>query len=157
MSGLKINLSKCTLYGIGGVSRSENENFALTLGCKGHLPILYMGLPVGSRMNKLNDWKPIIEKFRIRFAEWKARSMSFGGRLTLIKSVLTSLPLYNFSLFRAPTCVINCLESLRRKFFWGGAGEVNKWLGSKGMKFLFLMSRGFKCGFVEGKKLGFNV
>ncbi|XP_071689418.1 uncharacterized protein [Rutidosis leptorrhynchoides] len=30
--------------------------------------------------------------------------MSFGGRLTLVKSVLNSLPLYYFSLFRAPPC-----------------------------------------------------
>ncbi|XP_071700716.1 uncharacterized protein [Rutidosis leptorrhynchoides] len=44
--------------------------------------------------------------------------MSFGGRLTLIKSVLSSLPLYAFSLFRAPMNVINLLE--------GGQAFCNK-------------------------------
>ncbi|XP_071704379.1 uncharacterized protein [Rutidosis leptorrhynchoides] len=66
MSSLKINLSKCTLFGIG-VNRSETENCALSLGCKdGYLLFLYLGLPVGSRMNKLNDWKSIIDKFHTR-------------------------------------------------------------------------------------------
>ncbi|XP_071703968.1 uncharacterized mitochondrial protein AtMg00310-like [Rutidosis leptorrhynchoides] len=46
---------------------------------------------------------------------------SFGGRLVVIKSVLTSLPLYYFSLYRAPLCVLKLLESARRKFFWGGS------------------------------------
>ncbi|GJU08416.1 reverse transcriptase domain, reverse transcriptase zinc-binding domain protein [Tanacetum coccineum] len=41
-----------------------------------------------SNMNKTCNWKPIIEKFRKRLTAWKARSLSYGGRLTLIKSVL---------------------------------------------------------------------
>lgn len=49
--------------------------------------------------------------------------MSFSGRLTLIKSVLGSLPLYYFSLFRVPMDVLKSLESIRRDFFWGGVGE----------------------------------
>ncbi|GKB27798.1 RNA-directed DNA polymerase, eukaryota, reverse transcriptase zinc-binding domain protein [Tanacetum coccineum] len=41
------------------------------------------------------------------------------GRLTLVKSVLGSIPIYFLSLFKAPTKIINLLESLRRRFFWG--------------------------------------
>ena len=52
--------------------------------------------------------------------------MSFGGRLTLVKSVLGSLPLYYFSMFRVPLSVLNALESVRKKFFWGGLGEGKK-------------------------------
>ena len=52
--------------------------------------------------------------------------MSFGGRLTLVKSILSSLPLYYCSLFRVPSCVINQLERVRRDFFWGGIGERKK-------------------------------
>ncbi|GJR02955.1 RNA-directed DNA polymerase, eukaryota, reverse transcriptase zinc-binding domain protein [Tanacetum coccineum] len=48
--------------------------------------------------------------------------MSFGGRLTLVKSVLGSLPLYYFSMFHVPLSVIKCLERIR----WGGVGEGKK-------------------------------
>ncbi|XP_071727970.1 uncharacterized protein [Rutidosis leptorrhynchoides] len=54
------------------------------------------------------------------------RSMSFGGRLVLLKSVLNNLPLYYFTIFRAPPCVLKILESVRRNFFWGGDHSGSK-------------------------------
>lgn len=47
------------------------------------------------------------------------KSLSFGGKLTLTKSVLGNLPTYFFSLFMALMGVINSLEQIRRKFFLG--------------------------------------
>ncbi|XP_071704577.1 uncharacterized protein [Rutidosis leptorrhynchoides] len=46
-----------------------------------------------------------------------------NSRATLVKSVLNSLPLYFFSLFRAPPFMISKLESVRRSFFCGGSGK----------------------------------
>ena len=37
----------------------------------------------------------------------------------MIKSVLSSIPLYYLSLFKALLKVIKLVESLRRQFFWG--------------------------------------
>ncbi|GKF94081.1 hypothetical protein Tco_0283781, partial [Tanacetum coccineum] len=54
----------------------------------------------------------------------KTKTLSIGGRLTLIKSVLTSLPLYHMSLYKAPLGVLRDLESLRRKFFNGA--DINE-------------------------------
>ncbi|GKB24582.1 hypothetical protein Tco_0863983 [Tanacetum coccineum] len=55
--------------------------------------------------------------------------MSFGGRLTLVRSVLGSLLLYYFSLFRVPSSVIGALERVRKNFFWGGLREGKKFHG----------------------------
>ncbi|CAN1223225.1 Putative ribonuclease H protein At1g65750 [Linum perenne] len=52
--------------------------------------------------------------------------LSFGGRLTLLKSVLSSLPLYSLSLFKAPVSVIKELERLQNKFLWEGCREERK-------------------------------
>ncbi|GKC55652.1 hypothetical protein Tco_1083250 [Tanacetum coccineum] len=52
-------------------------------------------------------------------SSWKSKSLSIGGRLTLIKSILRSLPIYYLSLFLAPKNVISILESIRCRFFWG--------------------------------------
>ncbi|GJS24096.1 hypothetical protein Tco_0452728 [Tanacetum coccineum] len=57
---------------------------------------------------------------------WKAKPLSFGGRLTLIKAVLGSLGVYYFSIFKAPKCILTKLECIRRKFFWGGSLDSNK-------------------------------
>jgi hypothetical protein len=40
--------------------------------------------------------------------------------LVLLKSVLTSLPVYALSFFKAPSGIISSLESLLSNFFWGG-------------------------------------
>ncbi|GJS31784.1 RNA-directed DNA polymerase, eukaryota, reverse transcriptase zinc-binding domain protein [Tanacetum coccineum] len=59
----------------------------------GELPLTYLGLPVGVSMRRESAWRPVVEKFKKRLTEWKAKTMSFGGRLTLVKSVLGSVPL----------------------------------------------------------------
>ncbi|KAJ9564748.1 hypothetical protein OSB04_000714 [Centaurea solstitialis] len=45
-----------------------------------------------------------------KLSKWKAKMISFGGRWTLVKSVLGSVSLYYFSLFCAPVSVLNSLE-----------------------------------------------
>ncbi|XP_071720790.1 uncharacterized protein [Rutidosis leptorrhynchoides] len=89
-------------------------------------PFNYLGLPIGANPKLYKNWAPIFDKFKKRLADWKCKTISFGGRLTLIKSVLTNLPLYYFSLFKAPVGFLKELEGLRRDFFWGGSGEQKK-------------------------------
>ncbi|XP_071713177.1 uncharacterized protein [Rutidosis leptorrhynchoides] len=138
VSGLKINMNKSFLYGIG-VPHSEVESVALSLGCiAGKLPFLYLGMPIGHKMNKISAWDMVIDKFNKRLSDWKARTMSFGGRLTLIKSVLSSLPLYFFSLFRAPSTVINQLESIR---LWRDISRLNVDSGKLGINIETLFER----------------
>ncbi|XP_071712198.1 uncharacterized protein [Rutidosis leptorrhynchoides] len=125
-TGLKINYHKSNLIGVG-VEDVEVERIANLFGCKvGSIPFMYLGLPVDGNMKKEESWAPVVHKFEKRLSDWKARSVCFGRRLTLVKAVLNSLPLYCFSLSRAPPCVIKHLESVRRSFFWGGSGNKSK-------------------------------
>lgn len=77
-------------------------------------------------MYKAAGWSEVIERFTRRLSSWKANLLSIGGMLTLVKSVLGSLPLYFVSLFKAPDKVINKLESLRCRFFWGFTEDEKK-------------------------------
>ncbi|KAJ9560661.1 hypothetical protein OSB04_005821 [Centaurea solstitialis] len=132
-SGLKINFLKSKLIGVN-VHLEETKRMARRLNCKtGTLPFNYLGIPVGENMNKATSWKPIVEKFKSRLSKWKASTLSIGGRLCLCKSVLGSLGNYYFSLYKAPMKVINALESIRCKFFWGGNKEKKKicWIAWK--------------------------
>ena len=51
------------------------------------------------------------------------RGVSKGGRLTLIESVLASIPDYFLSLFPLPVSVANKLEAIQRRFLWGSFGS----------------------------------
>jgi hypothetical protein len=55
-------------------------------------------------------------------------SFLFCGRLILLKSVLTALPVYALSFFKAPSGIISSMESLLNKFFWGGSEDKKKFL-----------------------------
>ncbi|XP_071741061.1 uncharacterized protein [Rutidosis leptorrhynchoides] len=129
-SGLKVNFHKSCLYGVGADS-GEIDMLANRMGCQAcKFPFIYLGLPIGAKMKKISDWNSVIEKFKKRLSEWKMRTLSFGGRLVLLKSVLNSLPLYYLALFRAPPCVLKLLESVRRIFFLGGdfSGSKISWV-----------------------------
>ncbi|XP_071727074.1 uncharacterized mitochondrial protein AtMg01250-like [Rutidosis leptorrhynchoides] len=83
-SGLKVNYSKSNLFGVNVCASDVNE-MACFFGCKvGTFPFIYLGLPIGSKMKKSSSWKPVIDKFEKRLSDWKACTMSFGGRLTLV-------------------------------------------------------------------------
>ncbi|WKA12713.1 hypothetical protein VitviT2T_030072 [Vitis vinifera] len=63
---------------------------------------------------------------RWKLALWKRQYLSKGGRITLIKSTLASMPLYQLSLFRMPKGVARRLEKLQRDFLWGGGSTGRK-------------------------------
>ena len=52
--------------------------------------------------------------------------MSKGGRLTLLKSTLSSLPAYYLSLFTIPKAIATRLECIQRNFLWGSSVECFK-------------------------------
>ncbi|GJQ98498.1 putative RNA-directed DNA polymerase [Tanacetum coccineum] len=125
-SGLKINIHKSNIYGIG-VNKDEVLSMASNAGCiAGDIPFNYLGLPIGSNMKSIASWKTLVDRFHMRLSSWKANLLSIGGRLTLIKSVLGSLGIYYLSIFRAPESVLQDLERIRANFFWGGNKDKNK-------------------------------
>lgn len=122
-SGLQVNFHKSSLMGLN-ISKTWLKEAASSLLCKeGCIPFTYLGLPIGGNSSRINAWSPIIEKMSKRLATWKGRLLSIGGRITLIKSSLTSLPLYYMSLFHMPKGVVNEINKIIRAFLWCGSPE----------------------------------
>ena len=125
ISGLKINLTKSELISVGKAEKLDE--LALVLGCQvGVLPTSYLGLPLGGPFNSLVAWDGVEERSCKRLALWKRQYISKGGRLTLIRSTLSSLSIYFLSLFRIPRIVWLRLEKIQRDFLWGGWTLVSK-------------------------------
>lgn len=153
-SGLNINLSKTKIFGIG-VSMAETRSLASQCHCSpGDLPFTYLGLPVGENMKLLKRLKIVEAKLSSKLSIWAAKILSIGGRYTLLKSVLNSLPLYYFSLFHAPVGIINRLEILRNKFLWVSIGSSRKmiWASSRKM-FGDFETGGLKIGSFAAKNM----
>ncbi|GJS16762.1 hypothetical protein Tco_0411234, partial [Tanacetum coccineum] len=105
----------------------EVLSMASNAGCiTGDILFNYLGLPIGSNMKYIASWKTLVDRFHMRLSSWKGNLLSIRGRLTLIKSVLGSLGIYYLSIFRAPESVLQDLERIRAKNFWGGNKDENK-------------------------------
>ena len=118
-SGLRSNIHKSSVYGIG-VPNEDIEAMARVTGCSaGSTPFTYLGLPIGVSMNRLMHWQGFIDKFEAGLSKWKAYLLSIGGRLTLVKAVLGNVGIYYMSLFKVSESTLSSLERLRARFFWG--------------------------------------
>ncbi|GJS13886.1 RNA-directed DNA polymerase, eukaryota [Tanacetum coccineum] len=74
---------------------------------------------VGAGMTRHKAWDDVILKLQSRLSKWKAKTLSIGGRLTLLKSVLGASPLYNMSIFKVPKGVLKGVLASKKK---GGLG-----------------------------------
>lgn len=54
---------------------------------------------------------------------WKAKFLSFAGKITLIKSVLASIPIHTLSCMVVPKAVIKKLENMMKNFLWSQHGN----------------------------------
>ena len=92
MFGLKVNFAKSQLVGMN-VPVSWLSEAALVLNCKvGTIPFVYLGLPIGGNVRRLAFWDPITNHIKSTLSGWKSRHLSLGGRLLLLKYVMSSLP-----------------------------------------------------------------
>lgn len=89
------------------------------------LNILVLPLCIGLRQKAL--WDPVIERFEKHFASRSSRYLSFGGLITLIKSVLASLLVYLFSCFKCPKLVACRIEKIQWDFLWNDCFNKHKY------------------------------
>lgn len=116
------------IFGLNIAAKSLDD-FAESLWCKNaNLPFTYLGLPIGGSPSHLHLWKPVIDRMEKNLASWKGNLLSIGGRATLIKASLSSLPLYFMSLFPIPVGVADKIIKIQRQFLWCGSTEKNRFM-----------------------------
>ncbi|GJZ87560.1 RNA-directed DNA polymerase, eukaryota [Tanacetum coccineum] len=95
VSGLRINMSKSKIMGVH-VDDEKVNRAADKLGCLVFkTPFAYLGSIVGGNMSRKHLWNETVDKVKMRLSKWKMNTLSIGGRLTLIKSVLIKKRLGN--------------------------------------------------------------
>ncbi|RVW63178.1 putative mitochondrial protein [Vitis vinifera] len=147
-SGLRINLNKSEILPMGRVENAEL--LAAELGYKvGSLPSTHLGLPLDASHKSVMVWDGMEERMRKRLALWKRQFISKGGRITLIRSTLASMPTYLMSLMRMPEWALLC------KWSWRFAVERDSyWKLIIGTKFGVVRGGWSTCGGREGFGVG---
>lgn len=75
----------------------------------------WLGLSISGDPRRLAFWDSMLHTIKYRLSGWKSRFLSLGGRLTLLKFVLTSLSVCAISLFKTLSGINSSIESLLKK------------------------------------------
>ncbi|WVZ81051.1 LOW QUALITY PROTEIN: hypothetical protein U9M48_028478 [Paspalum notatum var. saurae] len=131
LSGLKINFHKSELF-CYGEAKSHFEQYSQIFGCSmGCFPFRYLGIPMNHKRLLNKDWKVIEDRFQKKLSSWKGKLLSYGARLVLINSVLSSLAMFMMSFFEVPKGILKKLDFYRSTFFWQGDNHKKKYRLSK--------------------------
>jgi len=91
-----------------------------------HSGFTYLGYflkPLGYRVN---DGIWLLQKFEKRISNWTFQYLSLGGRLVLVQSVLSSIPVYWMGLAPIPATILQKLRSIMFNFLWGSSDKNKK-------------------------------
>ena len=74
-----------------------------------------------------SDWNWAEEKMEKKLSVWKGRNISYGGRLILITSSLSNIPLYMISLFELPKGPRKKMNFFMKRMLWQEEEGVKKY------------------------------
>lgn len=126
-SGQKVSLEKSKIFFSKNVSRELGGQISAVSGISStHGLGKYLGMPVlHKRVNK-ETFGSVLEWISSRLAGWKGRMLSFSGRVTLTKTVLSSIPIHSMSTIILPASTSMKLDRISRDFLWGSTVEKRK-------------------------------
>jgi hypothetical protein len=116
-TGLRVNYKKSSMYPIN-MSSERLAHFASTLNCKaGSFPFTYLGLPLGITKPTLEYFLPMVSRVERRLCGI-ADFLNYGGKLELVKSVLSSLPIFYMCTLEIPVTILEQMVKYMRHCLW---------------------------------------
>lgn len=94
VSSLEVNFDKSSAYGVNLESEKLEELAGLIECLTVSMLIRYLGLKVGGRVNGAEGWTDVVEKVKGCLRRWGAKTISMGGRVIVVNSILTATPIY---------------------------------------------------------------
>ncbi|XP_049364529.1 uncharacterized protein LOC125829336 [Solanum verrucosum] len=137
-SGQLVNKDKSHFMVHSNAFNSTKDRIKRVTGFKqkeGH--ITYLGCPLYIGRPRIIYFSDLINKVVNRITGWKAKILSYGGRKTLVKHVLQSLPIHLISAIYPPSTIIKQIQNLMADFFWGWKNDRKKyhWSSWKNLSF----------------------
>ncbi|KAL5577919.1 hypothetical protein UlMin_019618 [Ulmus minor] len=126
-SGQLINFDKSALSFSPNTRSNDKITICLVFGVnqvQSHE--LYLGLPTFSMKNKRIQFRYIRDRVIRKLQGWKERTFSQGGKEVLLKSVVQSIPTYTMSCFILPDSLIQDIEAVCARFWWGSSADHKK-------------------------------
>jgi len=115
-----INASKSKFY-TNSIPMSRRLSITSLTGFSyGSIPFAYVGLPLFKGKPKASFMRPILDKIQHKLTLWKGKLLSIMGRVQLVNSVIESMLIYSFHIYRWPRSLLLDLSKIVRNFTWSG-------------------------------------
>lgn len=125
-SGLRCNLSKSELY-TAGLNDSDVFDLHTLTGLRiGSFPFRYLGVPIAGKSLQLVHFGGYIRKIQSLTALWNVKTLSYMGRVELIRSVIQGVHAFWMGILPIPAGVHKCLVKIARNFLWGAREDKKK-------------------------------
>ncbi|XP_019427157.1 PREDICTED: uncharacterized protein LOC109335477 [Lupinus angustifolius] len=119
-------LGKCKFYSTQANAR-KISNLTNWLGFgAGQLPFNYLGVPLFRGKPKAIHLQPISDRIVNKLAKWKGSCLSIMGRVELVKSIIHSMLVYSFHVYRWPVNLLKRMDNCIWNFIWSGDTQVKK-------------------------------
>nr|XP_027090405.1 uncharacterized protein LOC113711437 [Coffea arabica] len=131
-SGQQINCQKSCFIVDDALSSSRRRVVSQISGFHAKLlPLKYLCCTLYSRRSKSSHFSEICTSVASRVLTWKEKLLSPRGRLVLISSVVSSMPLHILAASAPPKGVLCALEKVFANFLWGRSEGGNRydWIG----------------------------
>jgi len=86
----------------------------------------YLGFFMKPNSYRIRDWVWLWKRIEKKINHWVNRYLTLGGRLTLAKSVLESMPVYWLSLYKVPCTILAGIRKRIFSFIWKGKNSLEK-------------------------------
>ncbi|XP_073120238.1 uncharacterized protein [Henckelia pumila] len=108
----------------------KGRYYSITGFGEGVLPFRYLGATMFVGHRKRSYFNHIFVNASRKLQGWQSKSLSFGSRLVLIKSVLCSMPIFLLQVLQPPGIVLHRFEMLCANFLWGSnpGGHSIHWI-----------------------------
>ena len=133
-AGQFFNLQKSQLH-LGKCGSRRKRKISSILGIQEastHLKYLDYLVCIGSPIRR--HFLPLPDAVQSKLSVWKVKSLSFAGRLILIKHVISNLPIHLATMIPLPASICKEIESSMRLFLWLGNAPTRRFTISAGQR-----------------------
>lgn len=128
LSSLRLNPNKSTFVPIAIPNALTETVCQIILALPTQLPITYLGLSLMVKTSRKIHFQPMLTTIQNRLEGWSSLFLSYGGRITLVKAVLSAMPLHFIQAIQILVVVTKHIDRMRRNFMWKGLYRgINCW------------------------------
>ncbi|GAA0161063.1 reverse transcriptase [Lithospermum erythrorhizon] len=127
VSGLSLNPAKSSIF-LAGVKDDRKRSILERVGFpEGTFPVRYLGIPLAPTSVSVKDFSPFTDAIDHFIQKWGHHTLSYAGKVELIRSVIQGVEGFWFQVFPMHDAVLRKIQSSCTQFFWGGRSARVAW------------------------------